>query len=388
VATDFLERRTIISGLGISQIGRRTGRSAMDLTLESVLAAIADAGITRDEVDGVASLGETPVGDVQDSLRLDLSWNGGGMTFAGLLSPVVGASLAIAAGLARHVVIYRTVAAANMGAGQGALRAAASAEAAGRISGPMQWTVPYHVYGTMPTHAMMLRRHMHLYGTTKEQLGWIPITERYHAGLNPRATYREPMTLDDYLGARKVCEPISLFDCDVPVDGSIALVLSAADHAAGLDHPAVRIHAVGGAITDRGFTWEQRSDFPKTMMFEAAQQLWSRADVTVDDIDVAEIYDGFSFIALSWLEALGFCGLGEGGAFVEGGERIRLGGRIPINTYGGQLSAGRMHGYWLLHEACTQLRGEGGERQVGGAEVAVAAAGNGPYAGCMVLVRD
>jgi acetyl-CoA acetyltransferase len=387
LASDVLERNTVISGIGISQIGRRTGRYAMDLTLESVLAAVDDAGLRREDVDGLASVGETPVSDLQDALRLNLTWNGGGMAFAGLLSPVVAASLAIAAGLARHVVIYRTVGAVNMGAGQGARRAASSAEASGRISGPMQWNVPYHVYGTMPAHAMMLRRHMSLYGTTKEQLGWIPVTERYHAGLNERATYREPMTIESYLESRPICEPISLFDCDVPVDGSVAIVLSAADHAENLDHPAVRINAVGGAISGRGFTWEQRTDFPKMMMFDAAQQLWSRSDLSPDDVDVAEIYDGFSFIALSWLEALGFCGIGEGGPFVEGGARIRLGGDLPINTYGGQLSAGRMHGYWLLHEACSQLRGEAGARQVEGAEVAVAAAGSGPFAGCMLLTR-
>jgi acetyl-CoA acetyltransferase len=123
------------------------------------------------------------------------------------------------------------------------------------------------------------------------------------------------------------------------------------------------------------------------MMFDAAEQMWARSELTPADVDVAEIYDGFSFIALSWLEALGFCGRGEGGPFVEGGDRIRLGGELPINTYGGQMSAGRMHGYWLLHEACLQLRGQAGARQVDGAEVAVAAAGSGPVGGCLLLTR-
>jgi acetyl-CoA acetyltransferase len=122
---------------------------------------------------------------------------------------------------------------------------------------------------------------------------------------------------------------------------------------------------------------------------DAAAMLWERTDLRPGDVDVAELYDGFSFIALAWLEALGFCGRGEGGPFVEGGARIALDGALPLNTQGGQLSAGRLHGYGMLHEAVVQLRGEGGARQVpGDPRVAVAAAGGGPLGGCLLLVRD
>ena len=121
---------------------------------------------------------------------------------------------------------------------------------------------------------------------------------------------------------------------------------------------------------------------------DAGAHLWTRTDLRPADVDVAELYDGFSFLTLSWLEALGFCGVGESGSFVEGGERIGLDGELPLNTHGGQLSAGRLHGFGFLHEACVQLWGEGGERQVpGGPEVAVAAAGGGNTCGCMLLVR-
>ena len=387
-----LERNAIISGLGISQIGRRTGRASLDLTMDAALAAIADAGLTRDDIDGLAMVfpdkGEIPVHKVQDALRLQLNWNGGGLTFAGLFSPVTQAVLAIAAGLARHVLVYRTVAGANMGSGASVRRAVQEAEAStGRVPAAMEWTAPYGVFGAMPFHALYARRHMALYGTTKEQLGWIAVTQRYHAGLNERAVYRDPMTLDDYLASRTICEPFSLFDCDVPVDGSIGVVISAANHANALPHPAVRINAVGGAVRDRAFTWEQRTDFPTTTQFDAAEQLWARTDLTPADVDVAQVYDGFSFNALTWLEALGFCEVGEGGPFVEGGERIRLGGQIPTNTYGGQMSGGRLHGYWQLHEACVQLRGEAGERQVRDAEVAAVGGGSGPYSGCLLLTR-
>jgi acetyl-CoA acetyltransferase len=369
-------------------MGRRTGRIALDLTLESALAAIADAGLTRADIDGLASVGDTSVAELQDVLRLDVDWYATGVQFGGLLSPVTSACLAIAAGLARHVLVYRTVIAAHMGSGAGARDSAARAASQGaRLSGAEQWTTPYHLYGTIAYHAMMARRHMHLYGTTKEQLGAIAVTERYHASMNDRAAYRAPISIEDYLEARPICEPFGLFDCDAPIDGSVALIVSSADYGADSPKPAVRINAIGGAVYERGNTWDQRADFPGMMMFDAARQLWGRTDLQPGDVDVAQIYDGFSYIALSWLEALGFCGRGEGGAFVAGGQRIRLGGELPVNTYGGQLSAGRMHSYWLLHEACLQLRGEAGVRQVEGAEVAVAAAGSGPLGGCVLLTR-
>ena len=120
---------------------------------------------------------------------------------------------------------------------------------------------------------------------------------------------------------------------------------------------------------------------------DAAADLWSKTDLTPSDVDIAELYDGFTFLTFAWLEALGFCGTGESGPFVEGGTRIALDGELPVNTYGGQLSAGRMHGYWVLHEACLQLRGEAGERQVDGAEVAAVSVGGGPIAGCILLTR-
>jgi acetyl-CoA acetyltransferase len=383
-----LERQACISGLGLSQMGRRTGRRSLDLTLESALAAIADAGLTREDIDGLASVGDVTVAQLQDALRIEMNWHATGMQFGGLLSPVISACLAIAAGLARHVLVYRTVQAAQMGSGSGDRATAAKvAGSAARVAGSDQWTLPYHVYGTIGFHAMMARRHMHLYGTKKEHLGQIALAARYHAGFNEQAAYRDPLSMEDYMSARPICEPFGLYDCDAPIDGSVALIVSRAEYAGDAPSPAVHVNSVGGAIRGRGSTWDQRSDFPGMMMSDSAEQLWARTDLRPRDVDVAQIYDGFSYIALAWLEALGFCGKGEGGAFVEGGERIRLGGELPVNTYGGQLSAGRMHSYWLLHEACLQLRGQAGPRQVSGAEVAVAAAGSGPAGGCLLLTR-
>ena len=152
--------------------------------------------------------------------------------------------------------------------------------------------------------------------------------------------------------------------------------------------PRLRVESVGSALRGRP-SWDQFDDLTTMALRDASAMLWERTELTPADVDVAELYDGFSFIAMAWLEALGFCGKGEGGPFVEGGTRIARDGEIPLNTHGGQLSAGRLHGYGFLHEACVQLWGEGGERQVAGdPRVGVAAAGGGPLGGCLLLVRD
>jgi acetyl-CoA acetyltransferase len=184
-----------------------------------------------------------------------------------------------------------------------------------------------------------------------------------------------------------ISTPLCLYDCDVPVDGSTAVVVSAAETASDLRQPAVRVEAVGTALHGRP-SWDQFDDLTTMAARDAARMMWRRTDLRPADVDVAELYDGFSFLALAWLEALGFCGRGEGGPFVEDGRRIALDGELPLNTQGGQLSGGRLHGYGFLHEAVLQLRGQGGARQVPGApEVAVAAAGGGPLGACLLLAR-
>jgi acetyl-CoA acetyltransferase len=225
---------------------------------------------------------------------------------------------------------------------------------------------------------------MHLYGTTKEQLGWLAINSRLNAALNPLAVYREPLTLDDYLGARMISTPLGLYDCDAPIDGSISVVISPDTFASSCIHRPVRVEAIGGSPGTGG--WTQRPDYPQMASADAAAEMWSRTDLTPGDVDIAQLYDGFTYLTFAWLEALGLCGDGEAGPFVEGGTRIALDGELPLNTYGGQLSAGRMHGYWVLHEACLQLRGAAGDRQVPRRpEVAVVSAGGGPIAGCLLL---
>jgi acetyl-CoA acetyltransferase len=255
----------------------------------------------------------------------------------------------------------------------------------------MQYTLPYGAPSAANWIAMMAMRHFYEFGTTREQLAWIALNGRRNAALNPKGVYRDPMTLDDYLAARMISSPLCLYDCDVPADGSTAVIVSRVDAGADLRQPPVHVDAVGTAIHGRP-SWDQWDDLTTMALRDASAQLWTRTELTPADVDVAELYDGFSFITLCWLEALGFCGRGEGGAFIDGGANIARDGVVPLNTHGGQLSSGRLHGYGFLHEACVQLRAEGGGRQVvrpGGRrpEVAVAAAGGGPLAGCLLLTR-
>jgi acetyl-CoA acetyltransferase len=252
----------------------------------------------------------------------------------------------------------------------------------------LEYTIPFRSYSAANWIAMYAQRHFHEFGTTREQMAQIALTARRNAQDNPKAIYREPMTLDDYFAARIISTPFCLFDCDVPVDGATAVIVSTLAAARDCRKAPLRVEAVGSALHGRP-SWDQFDDLTTMALRDAAAMMWRRTDVKPSDVDVAELYDGFSFIAMAWLEALGFCGKGESGPFIEGGARIARDGEIPLNTHGGQLSGGRLHGYGFLHEACVQLWGEGGARQVPGQpRVGVAAAGGGPLGGCLLLVRD
>lgn len=393
----LFEKDAILSGVGISRIGRRTGIPGLELTMEAVRSAIDDAGLRAADVDGIATLGDTPAQDVTAELRIEAADCGSGFGTGGLLSPVMSACRAVAERRTRHVVVYRTIQmlggtvpvkqeenapvpplARMFDAPEGAPRPAVGA------MDDINDLIAAQAYSAANWLALNCRRHMELYGTTKEQLGWVALNGRRNAALNPLAVYRDPMTMADYLGARPVSTPFGLLDCDVPIDGSIAVVVSHAEYAGDCPHRAVAVEAIGGS--DGAGGWFHREDYPKMAMSDAAAQMWSRTDLRPADLGVAELYDGFTFLTVAWLEALGICGDGEGGPFVDGGARIARDGDLPLNTYGGQLSAGRMHGYWALHEGCLQLRGDAGERQVADRpQVGVVSVGGGPVAGCMLL---
>jgi acetyl-CoA acetyltransferase len=383
----------VISGAGQSAVGRRLMRDPLGLTVDAVLAALEDAGLTTADVDGVATYpggidqppgfaGGIGVAELQDALRLELEWYAGGLESPGQLGAIVQAALAVHAGLAHHVVCFRTVCEASA---QGS-RGRSAVMTRGEVGGFMQWLAPFGAPSAAVYVAMLAARHFHQYGTTREQLAQIALTCRANAALNPTAIYREPLTLDEYLAARMIAEPLCLFDCDVPADGSTAIVVSRADTTADLNKPPIRFEAIGTALHGRAVR-DQWEDLTTMGCRDAATMLWRHTELTPADVDVAQLYDGFSFMALVWLEALGFCGPGEAGPFLEGGHRIARTGELPLNTGGGQLSAGRLHGFGHVHEAVRQLWGEAGDRQVGD-DPEVAVVGNGgPNAGCLLLTR-
>jgi acetyl-CoA acetyltransferase len=386
------EDRAVLAGIGQSAIGRQVERSGFQLTIDAILAAVADAGVDLDDIDGLAmypgggksnlpGYATADLYEIQDALRLRTTWKQG--VVEGLSLPFYGAVQAVATGEARHVVVYRTVkegsAARQAGGrpGYGSIHTAAE--------GPLAWLLPIGALSPVCQLAPYVTRYLHDHGTTREQLGWIPVTQRAHAALYPDAVYREPLTIDDYLAARMISWPICLYDCDVPVDGSTAIVVSTAAARPDLRAP-VRIEAMAGVVEGRP-SWDQWEDMTR-VGWETARSMWSRTNLRPADVDVAELYDGFTIEAVWWLEALGFCGAGEAGAFVEGGKRIALGGELPLNTWGGQLSGGRVHaGFGHVAEAVRQLRGEAGSRQVEGAEVAVVSCAGVFEQGAALLTR-
>jgi len=374
------EQHAIISGVGRSAVGRRLGRASLDLTLDACLAAVADAGLTTRDIDGLLTwpdmnvsfggfAGPT-VGQVQQVLRLDLSWYLGAGDGGNVINVFSLAAMAVAAGLARHVLVYRTVTESTAHAAQEPRAVLANS------ADP--WTVTYGVGSVAQWAALWAQHHFDTYGTTREQLAWVALNGRRHAAANPDAIFREPMTMDDYLGARMISEPLTLYDCDAHADGAHAFVVSHREHHRDVDAP-VFFEAMGAA---RPYTssWTFWPDLDEMAAHQAATQMWSRTSLNPRDVDVASLYDGFSIFTLIWLEALGVCGKGEGGAFLEGGERTALDGELPLNTSGGQLSEGRYVGFGHFHEVCQQLRTRAGARQVRDAEVGLVSGGGGPLA--------
>jgi acetyl-CoA acetyltransferase len=386
---------TVISGIGQSRVGRRLGRSGLSLTVEAVLDALTDSGLDRTDIDGLSTWpggsGPAPgftgagVWDVKDALGLNLEWFSGGSETAGQLGAIVNAVAAVRARLATHVLCFRTVWEST--AQTVNRRASVIGSGGGRVEGSHQWMVPFGAVSAANWAGLLATRHFHEFGTTREQMAGLATTLRANAALNPKAVLRDSMSTEDYLNARMISEPLCLFDCDIPVDGSTAVIVSAAGTAADLAAQPVRIESMGSALYGRPY-WDQYEDLTSMAAHDAATALWRRTALTARDVDLAQLYDGFSVLTLIWLEALGLCGKGQAGPFVAGGSRIARTGELPLNTGGGQLSAGRLHGFGHLHEACVQLRGMADDRQVpGDPEVAVVAAGGGYLGGALLLTR-
>jgi len=391
-----LEHRCVISGIGRSQTGRRLDRESLDLTVDACLAAIADAGLTPKDIDGLVNwpgegtypgtgFGSPGCATLQETFRLQLEWYCTGVEGLNVLGSLVPAAMAIATGVCRHVLLVRTLTEATaQGAGR---RQGLGGGRSDRVTGSPQWHVPFGSMSAAIWAAWQAQLHFDCYGMTRETLGAIAVNQRRNAMLNEGAIFRTPLTIDDYMAARTISTPLCLFDCDVPADGSIAVVMSTVDHARDVAGKAVAVEALGAARHGRAL-WEQREDLTTMKAHDAAAAMWARTDLTPADLDFAQLYDGFSIFTAAWLEALRICGEGESKDFIGDGARISLQGELPVNTSGGQLSEGRFVGWGLLYEACLQLRGGAGPRQLGRADVGVVGAGGGNVGQAILLRRQ
>ena len=380
------EDKVVLSGIGMSRIGRRLGVHPLILAVEACSAAIADAGLTRKDIDGLCAYpGTTGLPGVSSGgtraleqvMRLHPVWHCGANEVPGQAGTIVTAMLAVAAGLCNHVLCFTSFA-------ESTRPAVGMSGVGSRIRGELAWQLPFGAASPANWIALYASHYLARFGVGREMLGWIALNGRKNAADNPKAIYTNPMSMEDYLGARIIASPFGLYDCDVPCDGAVAFVVSAAKTAVDLRQSPIWVEAVGTQLTERQ-SWDQGTITHQPNVFGPAAHMWSRTDLKPCDVDVAELYDGFTFNVVSWLEALGFCEIGETAAFVEGGHRIGRGGKLPLNTHGGHLSAGRTNGYGNIHEAILQLRGEAGSRQVGGASTAVISVGGGIPADCMLL---
>jgi acetyl-CoA acetyltransferase/uncharacterized OB-fold protein len=393
VRTDKFEERVAITGAGTSEVGRKLMVPPLALTIAACEAAVADAGLTLDDIDGLSTypaggpdggFSEGGITALEAALRIRPTWHNGAPETWGADGSIVAAMLAVAAGLCRHVLCFRTVWQSSYAE---VARQGRTAAGGGRVSGLAEFMLPF---GAQPvnTVAIAAQQHFDRFGTTRETLGWIALNARTNAALNPAAVFRDPLTMDEYLGARMISDPLGLLDCDPLCDGATAVVVSAVDAARDLAKPPVLVEAIGSQLVER-MEWDQGVLTHEPHVLGPCAHLWTRTSLRPDDVDVAELYDGFSFNCLSWLEALGFCGIGEAKDFLDGGKNIaREGGVVAVNTHGGQLSAGRTHGMGLVREAVLQLRHEAGARQVAGASVGVVSSGGLTPGGVIILRRD
>ena len=387
--------------------GGITDKSEYELALDAVLGAVADAGLEMDDVDGLASFAEdrNDATFVAADLGLPelryaaMSWLPGG---GGACAAVAGAVAAVDSGTAEVVVVYRSLCQGQFrrfGRGPGNAPRAAGAKvpavrrARSLLDAHVAFTMPFGVFGPPVAYAMVVRRHMHLFGTTAEHMGHVAVTTRAHAARNPRAVMGgRPMTMDDYFASRWVAEPFRLFDCCLENDGACAVVVTSAARAA--DTAKAPVAVLGAAQgTPRGFGHGQYSnvgmpddDYASAGARGVAARLWRSAGVGPGDIDVAQIYDHFTGLVLLSLEDFGFCGRGEGGPYAASGALAWPDGALPTNTHGGSLSEAYIHGLNHIVEGVRQLRGES-TCQVAGAETCLVTSAAGVPTSALVLGR-
>jgi len=377
-----------IAGIGATEFSKDSGRSELQLSAEATLAALADAGLEASDVDGLATFTmdssaeialarELGMGDLRFFSRINY---GGGAACA----TVQQAAMAVVTGMADVVVAYRGFnerSVSRFGQVQGA--AAAQMNTNGLDNA---WTYPYGLSTPAATVAMQARRYMHEYGATSADFGRVAVADRRHAATNPDAFfYERPITLEDHQSSRMIADPLRLLDCCQESDGAVAIVVTSTERANDLKAGAVPILAAaqGSAADQFVMTSYFRDDLGIPEMGVVGRDLWRQSGVAPDDIDTAVLYDHFTPYVLMQLEELGFCGRGEAKDFIADGA-IEIGGRLPLNTHGGQLGEAYIHGMNGIAEAARQLRGTS-VNQVADAQRVLVTAGTGVPTSGLIL---
>ena len=343
-----------ITGVGETAYMRGTDRSALSLTMEAALAAIADAGLKPTDIDGIIPYAGGAVAEdfvtnfgIPD-LRFSATTPMGG---ASAVAAIQCALAVIKAGICKHVLL----ALGRTGYSGGRIGTRVQQMPQFRAIG--EFEMPSGAFAPPQLYAVMARRHFELYGTTSRQLAEIAVTTRRHAIMNPRATMHRPMTIEDHQASRIISDPFRLLDCSLESDGAAAVVISAPDIARDLRKTPIEVLGVAEGHPDSPSVISQRPDMTTLGLAKAAPKAFAMAGVTHAEIDVAEVYDCFTYIVMCQLEDMGFCKKGEGGAFVENGA-LGIDGRLPVNTHGGLLSEAHIAGMNHIVELARQLRGE------------------------------
>ena len=360
----FPRGKTAVVGTGLFGIDSKPGYTAHELMAKAALQAIAEAGLTPADIDGVFGiLPEEPFCAMTMPEYLGIqpklveTTRTGGSAFE---LHAMWAAMALDAGLCDAVLICY---ASNQRSASGKLTGSGAA--------PYPYEAPYKPRNPANAYALAAARHMHQYGTTRTDLAEVAVAARQWAQLNPDAFSRDPLTIEDVLGARMVVDPLSVRDCCLVTDGAAAVVMARADRARDLPGKPVYLLGTGSATSHRAIS--MMPDLTVTCAAEAGARAYAQAGVKPSEVDVVEVYDAFSINTILFLEDLGFCPKGEGGRFVQGGA-IAPGGKLAVNTNGGGLSCVHpgMYGLFTMVEAIPQLRGTANARQIADAKVALA----------------
>ena len=360
-----LREKAAVTGIGETEYVRGSGKTPLAMQLEATLMACRDAGISPKDIDGIIPYASNVVAEdfitnlgISD-LRFSATTPMGG---ASAVAAIQCAVAVVAAGICKHVLL-------PLGRdGWSGARIGSRVQQMPQFKLIGEFEMPLGAIAPAQLYAPMARRHMELFGTTSRQLGSIAVSTRQHAILHGNATMTKPIDIEDHQSSRMISDPLRLLDCSLESDGGAAVIISSAERARDMNKPPVYIMGVAEGHPDSPSAITQRPDLTKLGLAKAAPKAFGMAGVSPADIQVAEIYDCFTYIVMCQIEDLGFCKKGEGGAFVENGA-LGLGGRLPVNTHGGLLSQAHMAGLNHVVELARQLRGEGGKTQVPGAKL-------------------